>query len=170
MAATRYAFDVQTAVLPGPFELPLMSNDVPMPMTKGENQGIDMESLEETTRGVLTSLQIAPDPFNVQFFSQGHVDALQRELQRLVRKTLGVQIDRQSDRDLIMIMRSLYMLTREKRIPMARLDDLVVRDALESIKSNLNLHKTYMDTENRMKNVMDWGINTSVRGTNTNYF
>ena len=48
-------------------------------------------------------------PLNTLFFSQGNIDQLQTEIQRTVRQMVGGDIDRQSDEDLMLIMRSYYL-------------------------------------------------------------
>ena len=48
-------------------------------------------------------------PLNGQFFSQGNIDLLQARIQGDVRQMVGASIDRQSDPDLMMVMRSYYL-------------------------------------------------------------
>lgn len=46
---------------------------------------------------------------NTRFFSQENIDYLQSQIQMTVRNMVGATIDRQSDPDLLMIMRSYYL-------------------------------------------------------------
>ena len=46
---------------------------------------------------------------NEQFFSQANIDLLQSRIQGDVRQMVGATIDRQSDPDLMMVMRSYYL-------------------------------------------------------------
>jgi hypothetical protein len=46
---------------------------------------------------------------NKRFFSQENIDYLQSQIQMAVRSMVGANIDRQSDPDLMMIMRSYYL-------------------------------------------------------------
>lgn len=48
-------------------------------------------------------------PLNEQFFGQANIDLLQARIQGDVRQTVGADIDRQSDPDLMMVMRSYYL-------------------------------------------------------------
>lgn len=48
-------------------------------------------------------------PLNKLFFSQGNIDRLQDEIRATVSQMVGAAIDRQSDSDLLMIMRSYYL-------------------------------------------------------------
>ena len=46
---------------------------------------------------------------NKEFFSQGNIDLLQTKIRDLVRGMIGAVIDRQSDVDLMLVMRSYYL-------------------------------------------------------------
>jgi hypothetical protein len=48
-------------------------------------------------------------PLNLLFFSQGNVDTLQNTIRDAVRSMIGATIDRQSDVDLMLVMRSYYL-------------------------------------------------------------
>jgi len=48
-------------------------------------------------------------PLNEQFFSQSNIDLIQARIQGDVRQMVGAEIDRQSDADLAMVMRSYYL-------------------------------------------------------------
>lgn len=48
-------------------------------------------------------------PLNRLFFSQGNIDTLQAQIQATVQQMVGASIDRQSDSDLMLIMRSYYL-------------------------------------------------------------
>lgn len=48
-------------------------------------------------------------PLNKLFFSQGNVDTLQGQIQATVQQMVGASIDRQSDSDLLLVMRSYYL-------------------------------------------------------------
>ena len=48
-------------------------------------------------------------PLNRLFFSQGNIDKLQGDIQNTVRAMVNANIDRQSDSDLMLVMRSYYL-------------------------------------------------------------
>jgi hypothetical protein len=48
-------------------------------------------------------------PLNTVFFSQSNIDKLQADIQTTVRAMVNASIDRQSDSDLLLIMRSYYL-------------------------------------------------------------
>ena len=51
----------------------------------------------------------ADTPLNRLFFSQGNIDKLQADIQTAVRGMVNANIDRQSDSDLMLVMRSYYL-------------------------------------------------------------
>jgi hypothetical protein len=48
-------------------------------------------------------------PLNKLFFSQGNIDTLQGQIQSTVQQMINATIDRQSDSDLLLVMRSYYL-------------------------------------------------------------
>ena len=48
-------------------------------------------------------------PLNKLFFSQGNIDTLQGQIQSTVQQMINASIDRQSDSDLLLVMRSYYL-------------------------------------------------------------
>jgi hypothetical protein len=159
---------IQNASLPGPLELPQNSSLISSGRRPVDANQVaaDCDPIAST---ILNTLQVDPDPINIAFFSQANVDRLQKELQKLVLRHKRVRIERQSDNNLLMIMRSIYMMNRPHNPTVEMLNQKTLHDALESVSDNLDLYATYAATEERMKNVMDWGINTNVRGTRTTY-
>ena len=51
----------------------------------------------------------ADTPLNKLFFSQGNIDKLQSDIQTTVQQMVNATIDRQSDSDLLLVMRSYYL-------------------------------------------------------------
>lgn len=166
-----YAFDgSQSAALPGPAIFPVMSNDVPLPpryTVASTHEAMPMS--DEKARMILGTVQVPPDSTNTAFFSQANIDRLQHMIIEAVALRARVRIDPQSEQDLILIMRAMYMLHRVNRPTVTFLNHKVVEDAVSSIIDNLTVHDTYLRTEERRQNVLDWGINTSIRGTKTQY-
>jgi hypothetical protein len=87
-------------------------------------------------------------PLNTLFFSQGNMDTLQQEIQNTVRGMVGANIDRQSDDDLKLIMRSYYLQYAEnnpRRIA-EELDELnkrVVNFAANRISVEVEAYRYY---------------------------
>lgn len=70
-------------------------------------------------------------PLNEEFFGQANIDLLQSRIQAEVRQMVGAEIGRQSDPDLMMVMRSYYLQyarndPSDSRGELAELNDRVV--------------------------------------------
>lgn len=157
----------QNAVLPGALEPPSNSSLIQVPAPRRTPE--DVVPVDAKASTVLNTIQVPPDALNAAFFSQTNINALQQRLVDEVMLRSRIKIQKQSENDLILIMRSIYMMHRETRPSLAKLNGLVLRDALDSILGNLDMYATYASTEERMKNVLPYGINTNVRGTRTMY-
>lgn len=111
-------------------------------------------------------------PLNKLFFSQGNTDRLQEDIRSAVYQMVGGSIDRQSDSDLMMIMRSYYLQYAENnptRIAeeLDLLNKRVVNFASNRIAVEVEAFRYYR------KDIMDFPapislpIDTQVYGTRT---
>lgn len=111
-------------------------------------------------------------PLNKLFFSQGNADRLQEDIRSTVYQMVGGSIDRQSDSDLLMIMRSYYLQYAENnpnRIAeeLELLNKRVVNFASNRIAVEVEAFRYYR------KDIMDFPapislpIDTQVYGTRT---
>jgi len=90
-----------------------------------------------------------PNALTRAFFSEQNVDKLQKCLQRLVFKHSGYRIDRQSDQQLFIIMRSIYYQYADNRNDNVRgqvkqLNGIVLDDSVPKIISQIELHHAYL--------------------------
>lgn len=111
-------------------------------------------------------------PLNTLFFSQDNVDKLQKDIQGTVKSMVGGDIDRQSDDDLKLIMRSYYLQYAEnnpRRIA-EELDELnkrVVNFAANRIAVEVEAYRYYR------KDILDFPapianpVNVQIYGTRT---
>jgi hypothetical protein len=109
---------------------------------------------------------------NTQFFSPENMDVLQGRIQNTVLGMVGARIDRQSDSDLMMVMRSYY-LTYAQNVPgneateLAELNDRVVSFCANRIAVEVQAYRYYR------KDILDFPapiarpIDTQVYGTRT---
>ena len=109
---------------------------------------------------------------NKRFFSQENIDHLQSQIQSTVRGMVGATIDRQSDPDLLMIMRSYYLQYAQNNpgATVRELDELnqrVVGFAANRIAVEVEAYRYYR------KDIMDFPapiahpIDTHIYGTRT---
>lgn len=111
-------------------------------------------------------------PLNKLFFSQGNIDRLQDEIRAMVNQMIGADIDRQSDSDLLMIMRSYYLQYAQNN-PMrlaeelAELNERVVNFSANRIAVEVEAFRYYR------KDILDFPapiqnpVNVKIYGTRT---
>ena len=109
---------------------------------------------------------------NEQFFGQENIDHLQQEIRGTVRQMVNADIDRQSDSDLLMVMRSYY-LTYAQNIPgseareLQELNDRVVSFCANRIAVEVEAYRYYR------KDILDFPapisrpVDTQIYGTRT---
>lgn len=109
---------------------------------------------------------------NTQFFGPENVETIQQEIRATVSRMVNAQIDRQSDPDLLMVMRSYY-LTYAQNIPgneaqeLAQLNERVVAFCSNRIAVEVEAYRYYR------KDILDFpapiarGIDTQIYGTRT---
>jgi hypothetical protein len=109
---------------------------------------------------------------NEQFFSPENVEVLQQQIRSTVAGMVNAQIDRQSDSDLLMVMRSYY-LTYAQNVPgneaqeLAELNARVVAFCSNRIAVEVEAYRYYR------KDILDFpapigrGIDTHIYGTRT---
>ncbi len=111
-------------------------------------------------------------PLNRLFFSQGNIDKLQADIQTTVYQMVGGRIDRQSDSDLLMVMRSYYLQYAQNNPDKLQeeLDDLnkrVVNFCSNRIAVEVEAYRYYR------KDIMDFPapialpVDTHIYGTRT---
>lgn len=128
--------------------------------------------VEPRTVAMLRSIREVPTPLNTAFFGTDNVDAIQRELLAVLKARLGVEISRQSDEQLLIVMRSVYAReSSNKNTDVAaevyRLNGLVLAETVPIVGANLRQHLTYLRDASRLPEPIPRGLQTSVRGDKT---
>lgn len=107
---------------------------------------------------------------NETFFGQSNVDLLQQQIQTAVRGMVNANIDRQSDPDLMMVMRSYYLQYAENNGSpgeLEALNDRVVQFCANRIAVEIEAYRYYR------KDILDFPepisrpIDTHIFGTRT---
>lgn len=127
-------------------------------------------SAEAAAVAMQRSTHLQATDVSERFFSQANIDHLQRRLQQEIRKHMGYTIDRQSDEQLLIVMRYVYMQsgrhdggTRE----VARLNDLVLREIVPQVGSGLAQYLGYLRDASTLPTPIARAQATSIRGTKT---
>jgi len=129
---------------------------------------------KEETLGVPASVLYAPEPYltpvnvseqiqyrhsdtplNKLFFSQGNIETLQGQIQSTVQQMINATIDRQSDSDLLLVMRSYYLQYAQNEPDrlaqeLAELNNRVVNFCANRISVEVEAYRYYR------KDIMDF--------------
>lgn len=106
------------------------------------------EVYEDVIASIFKTLGQPPTPLNTAFFAKDNVDEIQRALVRAVRETLGQLLGRQSDWELLLIMRQVYLDSasnwpEDVAEELVRLNGLVLQISLQAVSSNLTRYMAY---------------------------
>lgn len=106
------------------------------------------EAFEDVIAAIRKSLRQPDTPLNSMFFSKENVDALQTAIASRMEEALGVRLDRQSDWELLLIMRRVYLETASNwpddvAREATRLNGLVMQISTEAISRNVTRYMTY---------------------------
>lgn len=120
---------------------------------------------------VAESMGQCVSPLSTAFFSRTNINDIQIALRERIRCSTGHMIDRQSDEHLVIIMRAIYAMHAQNpahaaAVPpeVARLNDLVLRDIVPMVASNLGAYLGYLRDASQMPTPIARGVNTSRRG------
>lgn len=125
--------------------------------------------LESTITAMLRSIRQQPSALGAAFFSPGNVDDIQRRLHDIVFRKTRYRIDRQSDEQLLIIMRNVFVnfarfegdVPREVR----RLDDLVLAEVVPQVGAGLAQYLAYIRDASTLPTPIARGQSTTVKGT-----
>lgn len=121
---------------------------------------------------IIDSLRVQRTPLNMAFFSRANVDRIQADIRCVIQKKLGYGISRQSDDQLLIVMRAVYMQDGDQSPPdpraeLSRLNGIVVAQCAPIIASNIKQFLGYLEDASRIPAPLERGINTSIKGSNT---
>jgi hypothetical protein len=143
------------------FELPFsMSSSTPVPSL-----------LEDAVEGVRRSLHVDRSPIFDSFFSVTNIDVLQNRVRAVIQDKSGLAIDRQSDSDLVLIMRGIFAGSADVGSPVAgevaRLNEMVLSVVIPMVASGVASYLSYLRDANRVPEPLVRGQRTSTKGINT---
>lgn len=123
---------------------------------------------EQARVGLLRSTHLQASPLSDAFFSAQNVEHLQTRLRDVILEKTGYAIDRQSDEQLLIVMRYVFMQSarheggsREVR----RLNELVLVEIVPQVGSSLAQYLAYLRDASQMYTPLKRGQATSLKGT-----
>ena len=129
-------------------------------------------NLEEYLQSVYKSMHMCDSPLSKAFFSVSNINDLQDNIQYIIRKETRHNIDRQSDRELIAIMKGVFEAFAADQYNAARAEikrlNLIVLDiVVDQVKEGINGYLTYLQDASTLPEPLSRGQFASIRGENT---
>lgn len=127
--------------------------------------------LEDAIEGIRRSLNQPRTPLFEAFFAVTNVDVVQNRLRATILRRSGFAIDRQSDTDLLVIMRKVFGenadTTADVPGEVDRLNDKVLYIIVPMVASGLTGYLNYVRDASSIPQPLTRGESTSVKGTKT---
>lgn len=127
-------------------------------------------SVEQLLESALSMLGMCDSPLSLGFFSVENVDRIQESIKIAVKQESGHVIDRQSDRELISIMKGVYEafagnVYRFDKKEIRRLNAVVVDITVDQITAGIQGYLQYIHDASTMPEPLSRGEFASVKGT-----
>lgn len=125
---------------------------------------------ESRNVSMVRSTHLQPNALSASFFGNANLDALQRRIQQEIRKRTGYVIDRQSDEQLLIVMRYVYMQSARNTggaAEVRRLNELVLREVVPQVGAGLAQYLGYLRDASTLPTPIARGQATSIKGTKT---
>ena len=127
--------------------------------------------LEDGVEAVRRSLHQPRTPLFDAFFGITNIDVLQNRVRATIQQRSGFAIDRQSDTDLVLIMRRAFADSANVGAPVAeevaRLNEMVLFVVVPMVASGVAGYLAYLRDASRLPEPPARGQQTSVKGTKT---
>lgn len=127
-------------------------------------------SPEDPSTSLVRSTHLQPTETARAFFSKANIDRVQRALQKTIKKHMGATIDRQSDEQLLIVMRYVYMQQGANYgcdAEVDRLNALVLKEIVPQVAAGLSQYVGYLRDASTLPVPLARGQATSIRGTKT---
>jgi hypothetical protein len=115
-------------------------------------------------------LQLCDTPLTKRFFSKQNVDRIQTRLAKIVNTKTGYMIDRQSDTEILGIMRGVYDMFSDNvdaSEELARLNDIVLEILTTQVVSGVDAYLQYLRDASTLPEPMSRGSFASIKGGKT---
>lgn len=128
-----------------------------------------LPALEDRLAGVQRSLNQPRTRLLEEFFAIENMDIIQNRLRATIKKQTGYTVDRQSDADLVIIMRKVFAEQAQHQSPLkaevARLNDIVLGVVVPMVATGVAAYLAYLRDASRIPDPLPRGVQTSVKGT-----
>lgn len=129
-------------------------------------------STERRAASMQRTTHLAPNELSQQFLGQANLDRLQARLQQEIRRRTGYAIDRQSDEQMLIVMRYVYMQSARNApgscaSEVRRLNELVLVEIVPQVGAGLLQYLAYLRDASTLAVPLARGEATSIKGTKT---
>lgn len=128
----------------------------------------DLPQTEEVSTSLQRSTHLQETDVSRMFFGRANVERLQKRLRYEIKKRTGYVIDRQSDEQLMIVMRFVYVMASRNAgggEEVERLNELVMREVVPQVGAGLEQYLGYLRDASTLPTPIDRAEATSVRGT-----
>jgi hypothetical protein len=120
----------------------------------------------------IKSMGIEVTTLNSAFFSKSNMTRIQLAIRKVIADKLGYKIDRQSDDQLLIIMRAVFLqhsnnVVKDEAAEVSRLNDIVVREAAPMVASGVRQYMSYLRDASSLPAPPSRATSTSVKGSKT---
>lgn len=125
---------------------------------------------EDPNVGLQRSTHLQPTETSRLFFGKANIDALQRRLQEEIHARTGLTIDRQSDEELMVVMRYVFVQSGSNEggsAEVRRLNELVLAEIVPIVGSGVMQYLAYLKDASTLPTPIPRGQATSVKGLKT---
>lgn len=126
---------------------------------------------EGSAGGLRASTHLQATPLSDAFFGAANVDRLQTQLRAEILRRTGYAIDRQSEQQLLIVMRYVFMQSARHQggaAEVARLNGLVLREIVPQVGAGLAQYVAYLRDASTLPTPISRGQATSIKGTKPN--
>ena len=123
---------------------------------------------------VICSIQlVSQNTLSENYFSQSNIDFLQDSIiEAIFRLTNGIKISRQSEDELLIVMRSIYLqysknLDTDINTQINELNKKVLKYCVKNVNDNIKLYKGYINDITKERDVLDRPQNVDIKGDKT---
>jgi hypothetical protein len=125
--------------------------------------------LRDLIASVYKSMHICDSPLSNAFFNVQNINGLQTSIQEIIKKETGHNIDRQSDRELVTIMKGVFEAFAQdtytaSATEVKRLNLVVLDIVIDQIKEGITSHLQYLQDASTLPDPLSRGTFQSKRG------